>query len=58
MVEASVAAAQSSFGIERFAADWEKGHALPGDQALASAISIADALREESGAPAAGNSSS
>ena len=49
VVEASTAATRLALGAEEFAVAWEGGHALLGEQAVATALEVADALAAEHG---------
>ena len=49
VVEASTAATRSALGTGQFAVAWEGGHALSSEQAVATALEIADALTAEHG---------
>ena len=49
VVEASTAATRLALGAEQFAVAWEGGHALSGEQAVAAALEVADALAAEHG---------
>lgn len=44
IVETSVTAIQSALGVELFAAAWAEGHTMPGDQAVLTALALADAI--------------
>jgi predicted ATPase/transcriptional regulator with XRE-family HTH domain len=49
IVESGTAATRLALGAEQFAVAWAAGHALPGEQAVATALEIADALAAEHG---------
>jgi predicted ATPase/transcriptional regulator with XRE-family HTH domain len=49
VVEASTTAARLALGTGPFATDWEGGHALSSEQAVATALELADALAAEHG---------